>query len=356
MNPRRPRSTPLLLALTVACGDTGSGEEGSTGATESASDPSASDPSASDPSASDPSASDPSASDPSASDPTATDPSASDTDPDSTGGDPNDADAMCERWLADRADMTEGVWTGDLASCDPGDIDEAGRTNALRILNLYRWLADLPPITHDATLDTKGQSCALMMTANGTLSHTPPPEWTCYAAEGAEAAGSSNIATGPAVASIDLYMMDPGNPTTIGHRRWILSNSIGPTGIGSTDSYSCLWTLGGTGAVGAPWIAYPPPGPFPLAATTIGFTTLDETGWSLQSDTIDLSAASVEVTKDGMVLPMTITVLGGGYGSSFGISMIPDGWQVGVGAYHVTVSGTSEPIEYDVEIVDCGVG
>jgi uncharacterized protein YkwD len=344
----------MLIAFSTACSDTGSGDDdassGGTDADSSATDPTATSPT--DPTATDPTATDPAATNPTATDPTATDPTATDADGDTTGADPNEA--MCERWLADRADMSEGVWSGELASCNPGDIEETGRTNTLRVLNLYRWLADLPPIDHDPTLDAKGQSCALMMAANGTLSHTPTPDWSCYAADGAEAAGSSNIATAPAVASIDLYMMDPGNLDTIGHRRWILSNSIGPTGIGSTDAYSCLWTLGGSGAAGAPWIAYPPPGPFPLAATTIGFATLDQTGWSLQSDTIDLTAASVEVTKDGAALPMTITVLGNGYGSAFGISMIPSGWQIGVGSYHVAVSGTSEAIEYDVEVVDCG--
>lgn len=329
----RRHCTPSLhvCLLVVACGGGGDGSGGSSGSSEA-------------------SATDPSDTDPSATDPSDTDP----TDADTSGGDPNDAEMMCERWLADRADMSEGAWSGDVAACDPGDIDAVGRENTLRVLNLFRWLADLPPVTSDPALDAKGQACALMMTANMTLSHGPTPDWTCYSTEGAEAAGSSNIATTPAVASVDLYMMDPGNPDTIGHRRWILSNTFGPTGIGSTSQYSCLATLGGTANLGVPWVAYPSPGPFPLAATTIGFSTLDQTGWSIQSDTIDLGAAVVEVTRDGMALPMTVVPLAGGYGSTFAISMIPMGWQTTVGEYHVVVSGVAEGIEYDVEIVDCG--
>ncbi len=250
--------------------------------------------------------------------------------------------------------MVEGAWSGGVDGCDPGDIDAVGRDNTLRVLNLFRWLADLPPITHDPALDAKGQQCALMMHAQGQLSHGPTPDWTCYSADGAEAAANSNIASTATVASVDLYMMDPGNPTTIGHRRWILSNSIGPTGLGSTDGFSCMWTLGGTGNAGAPWLAYPSPGPFPLEATDIGWTNLDETGWSIQSDGIDLASAQVTVTRDGEVLPMTVVQLGGGYGSTYAISMLPDGWQIGVGEYDVVVTGISEPIEYDVEIVDCG--
>lgn len=272
----------------------------------------------------------------------------------SSAGDPDEAAAMCERWLADRADMSEGAWSGDVASCEPGDVAAEARERALGLVNLYRWLADLPPITLDETLNQKTQACALMMDANMTLSHTPDASWACFSDVGAEAAGSSNIATIGGVGAVDLYMVDPGNPDTIGHRRWILSNSIGPTGIGSTNAYSCLWTLGGTGSAGARWVAYPPPGAFPLAATTIGFSNLDETGWSLQSDTLDFASAQIEITRDGTVLPIELHPLLGGYGSTFAISMIPMGWQTSVGTYDVRVTGIGEDFEYQVQIVDCG--
>ena len=50
-----------------------------------------------------------------------------------------------------------------------------------------------------------------MMRANNMMSHMPPTTWTCYTADGAEAAGNSNISSGQAVSSVDLYMIDPGN-------------------------------------------------------------------------------------------------------------------------------------------------
>jgi hypothetical protein len=258
------------------------------------------------------------------------------------------------RWNADRADLGEGAWSGSVASCDPGDIPQAARDNALRVANLYRWLADLPPITTDDTRNAKAQACALMMTANDQLSHTPPANWTCYGGDGAEAAGSSNIASTPAVFAVDLYMVDPGNPTTLGHRRWLLSNTIGPTGIGSTDTYSCMWTLGGSGAANADWIAWPPPGPFPYEASQLPWTSMDETGWSIQSDTRDFSAATVEITANDEARPVTITVLGAGYGSNSAISMIPQGWTMTIGeSYHVRIDGAGATIEYDVDIVEC---
>jgi uncharacterized protein YkwD len=275
---------------------------------------------------------------------------------DPTGLEPDEVEQMCNRWTSDRADMSEGSWSGSVAACDPGDISADGRTNALRLLNLHRWMVGLPEVTTDAGRNASTQACALMMHANGTLSHDPPTNWICYSGDGASAAGSSNISTGPGVMSVDLYMVDPGNPTTMGHRRWILSNALGPVGLGSTSDYSCMWVIGGAGAGSNPWTAWPPPGPFPIEAVNpLGFSSLDETGWTIQSDDIDLSGAQVTITVAGDPRPMNVTVLAPGYGSSTAISMIPQGWATQPDTtYHVLVEGVAAAIEYDVQVVDCG--
>ena len=268
----------------------------------------------------------------------------------STGG---GDDGVCERWNADRADVSEGTWSGNVAGCDPGDISADGRANALKLINLYRFIADLPAVATDPTRDAKAQACALIMDAQGTLSHTPPMTWPCWSADGSEAAGSSNIAGYGGVAAVDLYMVDPGNPTTLGHRRWILSNSLGPTGLGSTGSASCMWTLYGNGNAGKAWMAWPPPGTFPHEAVAPSWTDIDETGWSIQSDTVDLSGAQVSITRNGQDLPVSVTQLQGGYGSDYAISMIPQGWTTDPGSYHVEVTGVSMAISYDVDVVVC---
>lgn len=272
-----------------------------------------------------------------------------------TGDGGSEADQMCERWNQDRADRSEGSWSGNVGSCAPGDISAQGRENALRIMNLYRFLADLPPVDTSATRNQLAQACALLMHANGSLSHSPPQSWSCWSSDGAEGAGSSNIAGAPGVAAVDMYMVDPGNPTTMGHRRWILSNSIGPTGLGSTSEYSCMWTLDGSGDAGKAWTAWPPPGPFPFGAVQPSWQSIDETGWTVQSDDVDLSGAQVSVTANGQPRAVSVTNLQGGYGSDFAISFIPQGWQTQAGTtYSVEVSGVSPPIAYEVEVVDCG--
>ncbi|PRQ07683.1 CAP domain-containing protein [Enhygromyxa salina] len=267
-----------------------------------------------------------------------------------------DPQSLCERWNADRADLSEGNWTGSVNGCNAGDMDGPWRNRSLAQINLYRWLADLPPVTTSADRNTKAQACALMMQANNALSHTPPMNWSCWSGPGSEGAGSSNIAGTAAVTAVDLYMIDYGNASTLGHRRWILSNSLGPTGIGSTDGYSCMWAIGGNGDAGKQWTAWPPPGQFPSEAINPLWwgDGLNESGWSLQSDELNLGGAAVTITSSGQDRPVTVVNLSGGYGSSSAIAMIPNGWTAQVGeTYHVEVSGVGVPISYDVEIVDC---
>ncbi len=193
-----------------------------------------------------------------------------------------------------------------------------------------------------------------MMDANNQLSHSPPQSWTCYTSDGAQAAGNSNIATTRGVAAVDLYMVDPGNPGTMGHRRWILSNGLGPIGLGSTTSYSCMWVIGGSGGGNNPWTAWPPPGPFPIGAVSPSWSSIDDTGWTVQSDSISLNGAQVTITDGGNNRPVTVSNLAGGYGSSSAISMIPQGWNTTVGhTYDVSITGISSPISYQVEVVAC---
>ncbi len=273
---------------------------------------------------------------------------------------PDDGDrspeGVCQRWNADRTDLSEGTWSGSTQMCDPGDISPDGRANALRLYNLYRWLADLPAVTTDPERDRLAQACALLMEANGSLSHDPPMSWTCWTEDAADGASSSNISSGPGVRAADGYMLDNGNETTIGHRRWILSNSLGPIGLGSTATgASCMQNLGGEGDAGKPWVAWPPPGAFPMEAYGSGRTTLSDTGWTVQSDELDLSNAEVSVTATSSGdQPVSVTQLLGGYGSRQAFRFNPMGWEPVAGeTYTVSITGISEAISYEVRMVSC---
>jgi hypothetical protein len=259
---------------------------------------------------------------------------------------------VCQRWAADRVDRSEGTWTGDADTCAPGDVTEPGRSNALKILNLYRFLAEMPEVTTEAVRNTKAQECALMQSVNGGLSHTPPTTWKCYTAGGSEASGKSNISSGKGVTSMDIYMTDR-NVAQMGHRRWVLANSLGPVGLGSATA-SCFWNLDGTGKAGKPFVAWPPIGPVP--ADVFRVNSLDTAGWTIQSDTINLDTATATITDAGQDRPVTVAVLPPNYGSRYAIKVTPNGWTSLAGhVYSVALQGTSMPVAYNVDVVDCSM-
>jgi uncharacterized protein YkwD len=272
----------------------------------------------------------------------------------SSGGMGGAATTVCDRWKADRTNLAEGTWSGSVAGCNASDTGAPGRENALKLVNLYRWLVGLPAVTTAPARDADAQQCALMMHANSSLSHSPPTSWACYTAAGAGAAGKSNLATTAGVKAVDLYIADPGNATTMGHRRWILSNNLGPIGLGSTSNYSCMWVIGGSGGGSNAWTAFPPPGPVPLALFNVSYASIDSTGWTIQSDSITLSSATVTITDGGANLPVDVVKLQGGYGSAQALNVVPQGWKAQAGhTYQVTVTGASQPISYAVEVVAC---
>lgn len=269
---------------------------------------------------------------------------------------------VCLRWTCDRADMSEGTWNGNVASCTPGDLTPGARANALKLLNLYRFIADLPPVTTSAMRDSSAQDCALIQDAANMLSHYPDAGTPCYTTTGAAAASSSNISSAPAVRSIDMYMSDYGNATTMGHRRWFLSNQLGPVGIGGTTGGSCHWVIGGSGTATKRFMAWPPPGPVPLQAInipTVGSTnSVDRTGWTVQTyATADgLTNAGVTVMDNGTSLPVSVTPLGANYGSRSAVRFVPMGWVSQAGhSYAVTVTSATmtTPISYTVDVVNC---
>lgn len=278
-----------------------------------------------------------------------------------------DPTETCAAWNQASSDVAEGDWSGDAdpAVCDAGDMDAGWRDRALRLANAYRQLAALPDLTLSPERNAGAQACALVLHAADALSHYPPESWDCWTEVGYDAAGRSNIATTPAVQSVSLYMIDPGagNASTLGHRRWILGNWIGATGFGSTSEYSCMWTAGGPGVADAVITAFPPPGVFPIqAANLVGlhpFTDLDETGWSIQSDAVELASATVDVFVDGAPVDVEVDALLPNYGSRHALAIRYTDFSLAVGStYRVELSDVELPsgedaLTYEFTVVDC---
>jgi hypothetical protein len=282
-----------------------------------------------------------------------------------TGGADKD-DPVCKRWLSDHANLTEGTFSGDLETCKQGDLDAEGRARVLKVLNMYRYIASLPEVTTDDALDKKAQRCAELMGANNDISHTPPKDWKCWTQDGADAAKDSNLSTAPAILAVDRYMVDEGpvNKPTMGHRRWMLGKELGPVGIGSTNDTvdakgqaSCLW-IKGKGTAKYEWMAWPPSGKMPHKAMwpheSKGHSSVDQTGWTLQSDDIDFSKATIKVKAGISELKVKVRQLKPNIATKYAIAFTPDGWKSEQGTtYQVDVGGIDKPFTYFVQMLDC---
>ncbi len=127
----------------------------------------------------------------------------------------------------------------DIATCNPGTLKTAVRTEFLIRINALRALHQLPPVTYSATENDQMDQSSLMMAANRALSHTPPTSWTCYSSAGAQGAGSGNLIGGwgnglPWSTEDDNLAgwMNERYSASIGHRRWILDPFLGKISYG----------------------------------------------------------------------------------------------------------------------------
>ena len=269
----------------------------------------------------------------------------------------DDPASVCAVWAYERDRVRDGAWSGSADACATGD-NPVSRQEALDRINLMRWLAWMPSdVVTDDSRDLAAQQCAVMMDAQGALDHYPGASWSCRTDRGSEAAAQSVLASAPAAAAIDLFLIDAGNADTLGHRRWLLSNELAVAGIGSTEAYSCVWVTDGGGSVARDWIAWPPPGPFPAEALTPSPYTavgLNETGWTVQSDTLDLTGAKVEVWEDGTYMPVFEWTLAPLFGSVSAVAFRPEGWTPRAGSrISVLVTAGAEQIWYEVDLLGC---
>jgi len=268
-------------------------------------------------------------------------------------GDPaaRDRAAVCSRWLADRPLRARTVWTAGADPCAPGTLSPEAHDDAMRTLNLYRWLAGVAPATADPALAAQQQACAVMMTVNSSLSHAPPSTWRCYAAAGAQAAGSSNLALGTATpaAAVDLYANE--RDQNLGHRRWVFSRTLGATWHGATTRASCMQTFR---TVRSPTtlpavVAWPNPGPAPMEA----FGGV----WHAQDGARSVAGATVTVRNEatGAELAVTAVAASGNYGNGPALAWRPSGWTPAEGTtYAVTLTYASgAPVTYRTTPVRC---
>ncbi|MEZ5246220.1 MAG: S-layer homology domain-containing protein [Acidimicrobiales bacterium] len=124
--------------------------------------------------------------------------------------------------------------TGDVGSCNAGTTSQAFRDSVVQRVNWYRRMAGLGTVSERSAYSAATQQTSTMMSAQGSLSHTPGAGWACHTDAGATAAGKSNLALGlNGIDAIDAYIRDPGgNNHAVGHRRTILYPQLREVGSG----------------------------------------------------------------------------------------------------------------------------
>ena len=228
-----------------------------------------------------------------------------------TGFDTWDRDAVVAAYRAEfEREQPDHGFTGNIAECDAGTTSQPFRDSIVQRTNWYRQMAGLDTVAERAEYSDAAQHAALMMSAQGSLSHYPDTDWACYTETGALGARSSNLGFGSSgTYGIDGYMQDGGpSNLAVGHRRWILYPQLLQIGTGNIPDASsrreahALYVLGdrhqGDVREQRGFVAWPPAGYVP-SETVWG-------RWSFQLPGADFAQAAVTVTNQYGPIPVDV--------------------------------------------------
>lgn len=256
-------------------------------------------------------------------------------------------------------------FTGSVATCDPGGLDPRFVIDTLTVVNGFRVMAGMPPVTFGdgrAFLSRFGtvvdcQQGALMMQAANMLSHTLPASGPCGSAAGAAALQFGLLSTGQGSNGIGplgvALLMDGASSTSLGTRRLLLHEPQQQFAIGSTDRYFVLYPHGpSSNAPRTRPTAWPPAGfvPFPWVYQT----------WSFAVPGGTFGNATVTVTRDGMPLGLSAAPLQSGFGdNAVGWTFQPPlllGGGMADTTFHVTIANVGNAPQstysYTVTVID----
>ena len=193
-------------------------------------------------------------------------------------------------------------YTGDVADCVAGTTSQRFRDSVFQRVNWYRQMAGLSTVRENQGSSAGAQHTALMMLAEGRLSHEPHSNWACYTSTGRGYAGANLVLDAAGAAAIDSFMQDQGEQNTeVGHRRWILHPQTREMGTGNArnehQESSALWPRDANTHSTRPqvreqrgFVAWPPSGYVPPQAVW--------GRWSFSLAGADFSGASVNVSDD----------------------------------------------------------
>jgi len=255
---------------------------------------------------------------------------------------------VCERWNNDFPTRATTIYDegGGLAACDPGTIEPTAHDDAMRRLNLYRWLLGLDPSGVSWSNQAMAQAAALNMDANNRLDHFPAASSTCYSADAATGAGSSNLSLGryhPAD-TVDDYIEDSYS-ADLGHRRWCFNPSLDQVGFGHHGRGGAMSCFGSASHAEPDFVAYPGPGPFPVQAL--------HGNWSFhRRNAFSNPVVTITQVSNGAVVPNVTTIRGSNYGWLSTLAIEVSGITVGE-SYQVVIVDGANQWTYTTHIISC---
>ncbi len=131
-----------------------------------------------------------------------------------------------------------------ITNCSAGTIKQSIKDKILKYVNDIRAIHKLAPVTYETAGDVNAQEAALICTANGNITHTPPSSSACYTSNGRKGAEESNLYIyyfqgGGGILpnseeSIDAWMIDDNTPS-LGHRLSIINPFLTKLAFGRVD-------------------------------------------------------------------------------------------------------------------------
>jgi uncharacterized protein YkwD len=247
-------------------------------------------------------------------------------------------------------------FSGNVAGCDPGTISQANADATLAAVNYVRGLAQLPPVVLNLRRSAEAQASALIMAANGSLTHAPEKDARCWTKAGYDGASHGNLSLGwsdPPAAVLQStgpravlgYLEDPGASNDFaGHRRWLLWQGLAEIGTGDTDVSNTIVVIPEDFAAhrGTAWVPWPSAGAFPRELEPSG-------RWSLSYPNADFSRARIKMTgPDGTSIKARVNPIRSGYADNTIVweAALPSSYRVAPDVDYpvtVTVSGVRLP-------------
>lgn len=226
-------------------------------------------------------------------------------------------------------------FTGDVDAGVPGTTSQEYRNQILLRLNMYRRMAGVEPVTEDQDATKKAQAAAVLNAVNGQLSHNPPTSWKFYSALGAEGSAGSSLAGQIGPEGVLGLIEDPGsNNLAVGHRTALLEPQMTGAGIGNSPPAKLSGVLpDGAEAIYTQRLSSSPHNSELLLTWPRGYVPafLIPGRWSvtlgddLLDAVLDLSAASVAVTRSGSVVKVNSWRRSGGSGLIFTLDGTDEG-------------------------------